>query len=130
MSPRAARPDCRCRRFRGRAPTPSPAACMASSRATNSTRPITWPEGCSRSRTSRPAARQEKQDNWGLTGTWTSVLSDSVVQEVKAGRYYYFFTHSPTVPLASQTTNYQFPGLSWHYIGTADNIPEEFWQDS
>src|SRR5216683_5895348 len=75
-------------------------------------------------------ARQEKQSNWGLIGTWTSVLSDSVVQEVKAGRYYYFFTHSPTVPLASQTPNYQFPGLSWHYIGTADNIPEEFWQDS
>jgi hypothetical protein len=44
------------------------------------------------------AARQEKQDDWGLTGTWTWVLSDSVVQEVKAGRYYYFFTHSPTVP--------------------------------
>ncbi len=76
------------------------------------------------------AARQEKQDNWGLTGTWTSVLNDSVVQEVKAGRYYYFFTHSPTVPLASQTANYQFPGMAWPYLGTADNIPEEFWQDS
>jgi hypothetical protein len=76
------------------------------------------------------AARREKQDNWGLTGTWTSVLSDSVVQEVKAGNYSYFFTHSPTVPLASQTTNYQFPGMSWPYLGTADNIPEEFWQDS
>src|SRR3982074_3397609 len=75
-------------------------------------------------------ARQEKQSNWGLTGTWTSVLSDSVVQEVKAGNYNYFFTHSPTVPLASQTVNYQFPGMSWPYLGTADNIPEEFWQDS
>src|SRR5882757_630498 len=37
-------------------------------------------------------ARQERQDDWGLTGTWTSVLSDSVGQEVKAGTYYYFFT--------------------------------------
>src|SRR5258708_4893525 len=76
------------------------------------------------------AARRGEQDNLGLTGAWTSVLSDSVVQEVKAGSYSYFFTHSPTVPLESQTTNYQFPGMAWPYLGTADNIPEEFWQDS
>jgi Carboxypeptidase regulatory-like domain len=72
-------------------------------------------------------ARRENQDNWGLGGTWTSVLSSSAVQEVKIGNYYYFFMHRPTIPLAAQTPIYQFPGLQ---IGTPSNIPEEFWQDS
>jgi hypothetical protein len=76
------------------------------------------------------AARQEKQDNWGLTGTWTTVLSNTMVQEVKAGNYYYFFTHTPTVAVPLQTINYQFPGYSFPFHGTATNIPEEFWQDS
>jgi hypothetical protein len=72
-------------------------------------------------------ARVENQDNWGLSGVWTTVLNNSMVQEVKAGYYYYFFMHRPTVPLSAQTPVYQFPGLQ---IGTPSNIPEEFWQDS
>ena len=72
-------------------------------------------------------ARQEDQDNWGLGATWTSVLNNSLLQEVKVGNYYYFFMHRPTIPVAAQTPIYQFPGLQ---IGTPSNIPEEFWQDS
>jgi len=72
-------------------------------------------------------ARMENQDNWGLAATWTSVLSSSIVQEVKVGKYYYFFMHRPTVALSAQTPVYQFPGLQ---IGTPSNIPEEFWQDT
>ena len=72
-------------------------------------------------------ARKEKQNNWGLGGTFTSVLSSSVVQEVKFGNYYYFFQHVPTVAIPQRTPVYQFPGLQ---IGTPSNIPEEFWQDS
>src|SRR6267378_3510454 len=55
-------------------------------------------------------ARMENQDNWGLAATWTSVLSSSIVQEVKVGKYYYFFMHRPTVALSAQTPVYQFPG--------------------
>ena len=65
-------------------------------------------------------------NNWGLTGTWTRVISSSVIQEVKAGYYHYHFLHSPAdgVPL---TPLYRFPGVQ---IGAKSNQPEDFWQDS
>ena len=65
-------------------------------------------------------------DDWGVNGTWTRVLGASTVQEVKVGNYYYYFRHVP-VDGAPDVPIYNFPGVT---IGTPNNIPEEFWQDS
>jgi len=71
-------------------------------------------------------AYQQDHNNWGLNGMWTRVLSNSMVQELKVGNYFYYFNHTPAEGMALAPT-YAFPGLS---LGTPNNIPEEFWQDS
>jgi hypothetical protein len=72
-------------------------------------------------------SRREEQSNWALSGSWTRVMSDSVVQELKAGNYHYFLLLEPAAPRSRQSTSYNFPGVS---IGTSGNQPEEFWQDA
>jgi hypothetical protein len=69
---------------------------------------------------------REGADTYSLQGTWTRVLSSSLVQEIKGGFFHYHWNHTPGegVPL---TPNYQFPGLN---IGARTNYPEEFWQNT
>ena len=83
--------------------------------------------------------RQSDQsfDSYSLQGTWTHVISNSLVQEVRMGKFDYHWLHvpGPGVPQtpASQTSTYNphpsyaFPGL---VIGARSNYPEEFWQDT
>jgi hypothetical protein len=69
---------------------------------------------------------KEGADTYSLQGTWTHVLSNTLVQEIKVGFFHYHWNHTPGegVPL---TPVYTFPGLS---IGARSNYPEEFWQNT
>jgi hypothetical protein len=90
--------------------------------------------------------RQSDQsfDSYSLQGTWTHVVSNSFVQEVRVGMFHYHWNHVPAAgvpqlpasttaiglpgqPIYSPDANYAFPGLA---IGARSNYPEEFWQDT
>jgi carboxypeptidase family protein len=72
--------------------------------------------------------RQSDQgfDSYSLQGTWTHVISNSFVQEVKVAMFHYHWNHTPAVGVPL-TANYAFPGLA---IGARSNYPEEFWQNT
>ncbi|MQA28422.1 MAG: hypothetical protein GEU82_01090 [Luteitalea sp.] len=50
-------------------------------------------------------------DNLALTGTWSRVISPSLVSEVKLSYFHYHWNHTPAEGVAL-TPQYQFPGFS------------------
>jgi hypothetical protein len=70
-------------------------------------------------------ASYDPRDNNATAVTWSRVLSNTMVQEVKFSHFHYHWNHTPAqgVPL---TPLYSFPGVS---IGARSNYPEEFWQN-
>ena len=66
------------------------------------------------------------RDNHATNVTWSRVISNNVLQEVKGGWFHYHWYHTPAVgvPLTPQ---FVFPGYS---VGARSNYPEEFWQNT
>ncbi|HEV2983503.1 MAG TPA: TonB-dependent receptor, partial [Vicinamibacterales bacterium] len=70
-------------------------------------------------------ASNDPRDTNSTAITWSRVLSNTMVQEVKFSFFHYHWNHTPAqgVPL---TPLYSFPGLA---VGARANYPEEFWQN-
>lgn len=65
-------------------------------------------------------------DSQSVVGTWSRVVSEAVLQELRVGYagYHWQFAPADGVPL---TPAYSFPGL---VVGARFNHPQEFWQDA
>jgi hypothetical protein len=65
------------------------------------------------------------QLGFGALGTWTRVLSDNKVQELKVGYNYFDLAQLLGVPEMATTSNFVFPGLT---VGGPRNFPQWFYQ--
>ena len=74
---------------------------------------------------SQAAARYRKAIN--VVGTWSKVLSNTTLQEVKLGYTHFDWQNQLAVPALAATPNYVFPGLT---IGQRRNYPQEFFQNT
>jgi hypothetical protein len=60
-------------------------------------------------------------------GTWTKVLSNTTLQEVKFGYTHFDWQNLLAEPALANTPNYVFPGLT---VGQRRNYPQEFFQNT
>jgi hypothetical protein len=74
---------------------------------------------------SQAAARSRKAIN--AIGTWSKVLSATMLQEVKFGYTHFDWQNLLAEPKLASTSNYVFPGLT---VGQRRNYPQEFFQNT
>ncbi len=74
---------------------------------------------------SQAAARSRKAIN--AIGTWSKVLSSTMLQEVKFGYTHFDWQNLLAEPKMASTPNYVFPGLT---VGQRRNYPQEFFQNT
>ena len=74
---------------------------------------------------SQAAARSRTAVNVGTT--WSSVLSDRLLQEVRVGFSHFDWKNLLALPSMATTPNYVFPGL---VVGQRRNYPQEFFQNT
>jgi hypothetical protein len=74
---------------------------------------------------SQAAARSRKAINIG--GTWSRVISDRMLQEVRVGYSHFDWRNLLAVSALANTPNYVFPGLT---VGQRRNYPQEFFQNT
>lgn len=74
---------------------------------------------------SQAATRSRKAVNVGAT--WSRLLSNSMLQEVRLGYSHFDWKNELAVPALRNTSNYVFPGLT---VGQRRNYPQEFFQDT
>lgn len=74
---------------------------------------------------SQAADRSRKAIN--VVGTWSKVLSSTMLQEVRVGYTHFDWQNQLAIPALATTPNYVFPGLT---VGQRRNYPQEFFQDT
>lgn len=74
---------------------------------------------------SQAAARSRKAINVG--STWSHVVSDRTLQEVRFGYSHFGWRNLLAIPALAGTPNYVFPGLT---VGQRRNYPQEFFQNT
>ncbi|MDO8680961.1 MAG: carboxypeptidase-like regulatory domain-containing protein [Acidobacteriota bacterium] len=74
---------------------------------------------------SQAASRYRKAIN--VVGTWSKVLSNTTLQEVKVGYTHFDWQNLLAIPALANTPNYVFPGLT---VGQRRNYPQEFFQNT
>jgi hypothetical protein len=71
------------------------------------------------------ASRYRKAVN--VVGTWSKVLNNTTLQEVKVGFTHFDWQNLLAIPALANTPNYVFPGL---LVGQRRNYPQEFFQNT
>ena len=74
---------------------------------------------------SQAADRSRKAIN--VVGTWSKVLSSTMLQEVRVGYTHFDWQNQLAIPALANTPNYVFPSLT---VGQRRNYPQEFFQDT
>jgi hypothetical protein len=74
---------------------------------------------------SQAADRSRKAIN--VVGTWSKVLSSTMLQEVRVGYTHFDWQNQLAIPALASTPNYVFPSLT---VGQRRNYPQEFFQDT
>lgn len=74
---------------------------------------------------SQAANRSRKAVN--VVGTWSKVISPTLLQEVRVGYSHFDWRNQLAVPELAGTPNYVFPGLT---VGQRRNYPQEFYQNT
>jgi hypothetical protein len=74
---------------------------------------------------SQAADRSRKAIN--VVGTWSKVLSSTMLQEVRVGYTHFDWQNQLAIPELANTPNYVFPSLT---VGQRRNYPQEFFQNT
>ncbi len=74
---------------------------------------------------SQAADRSRKAIN--VVGTWSKVVSSTMLQEVRVGYTHFDWQNQLAIPALANTANYVFPSLT---VGQRRNYPQEFFQNT